>query len=92
MEKYVDGQDGRLYRLEMQNSDIKRLLYVPLEMRGRLVVAKHAAAVSGHQEAGETLAKLRKHYFWMFYEPGRQNVARAVRMSEEERREASTSG
>jgi transposase InsO family protein len=65
MENFVDGQDGRLYHLEMQNGVMKRLLYVPLEMRGRLVVAKHAAAVSGHREAGETLAKLRKHYFWM---------------------------
>ncbi len=65
MENFVNGSDGRLYKVETQNGETKRLLYVPLEMRGRLVVAKHAAAVSGHRGTAETLAKIRKHYFWM---------------------------
>ncbi len=61
---FVEGSDGRLYHLEMQNDTIVRQLYVPLQMRGRLVVTKHGAAVSGHRAAAETLAKLRKLYYW----------------------------
>jgi transposase InsO family protein len=61
---FVEGADGRLYHLEMQNEQMVRQLYVPLQMRGRLVVTKHGAAVSGHRAAVETLAKLRKLYYW----------------------------
>jgi transposase InsO family protein len=61
---FVEGAEGRLYHLEMQNEQIVRQLYVPLRMRGRLVVTKHGAAVSGHRAAVETLAKLRKSYYW----------------------------
>jgi transposase InsO family protein len=59
---FVEGADGRLYHLEMRKDKPVRQLYVPLVMRGRLVVTKHAAG--GHRAAEETLAKLRKHYFW----------------------------
>jgi hypothetical protein len=61
---FVEGEDGRLYHLEMINQEMVRQLYVPLEMRGRLVVTKHGSAAGGHRGAQETLAKLRKHYFW----------------------------
>ncbi len=63
-DEFVEGADGRLYHLEMQAGVMVRQLYVPLAMRGRLVVAKHGAAVSGHRAAAETLAKLRKRYYW----------------------------
>jgi hypothetical protein len=46
----------------MRKDKLVRQLYVPLVMRGRLVVTKHAAG--GHRAAEETLAKLKKHYFW----------------------------
>jgi transposase InsO family protein len=59
---FVEGSDGRLYHLEQRKGQPIRQLYVPLVMRGRLVVTKHAAA--GHRAAEETIAKLRKHYFW----------------------------
>ena len=63
-ESFVEGADGRLYHLETQNGEIVRQLYVPLVMRGRLVVTKHGSAASGHRAAAETLAKIRKQYFW----------------------------
>jgi transposase InsO family protein len=63
-ENFVEGGDGRLYHLERQDGEWVRQLYVPLVMRGRLVVTKHGAATSGHRAAGETLAKMRKQYYW----------------------------
>ena len=57
------SKDGRLYHLEMINNEWVRQLYVPLELRGRLVVAKHGSAAGGHRAAVETLAKLRKLYY-----------------------------
>jgi hypothetical protein len=48
----------------MINNEWVRQLYVPLELRGRLVVAKHGSAAGGHRAAEETLAKLRKLYYW----------------------------
>ncbi len=60
-ESFVERSDGRLYHLEERKGKPIRQLYVPLTLRGRLVVTKHAAG--GHR-AAETLAKLRKHYFW----------------------------
>ncbi len=59
---FVEGSDGRLYHLDMRKDKPVRQLYVPMGMRGRLVVTKHAAG--GHRAAEETLAKLKKHYFW----------------------------
>jgi transposase InsO family protein len=64
-ENFVEGFDGRLYHLERQNGEWVRQVYVPLCLRGRLVVAKHGSAASGHRAAAETLAKMRKHYYWM---------------------------
>jgi transposase InsO family protein len=61
-ENFVEGADGRLYHLEQRGEQSVRQLYVPLTMRGRLVVTKHATG--GHRAAEETLAKLRKQYFW----------------------------
>jgi transposase InsO family protein len=61
-ESFVEGGDERLYHLEQRENGPVRQLYVPLVMRGRLVVTKHAAG--GHRAAEETLAKLRKQYFW----------------------------
>jgi RNase H-like domain found in reverse transcriptase/Integrase zinc binding domain/Integrase core domain/Zinc knuckle len=63
-ENFVEGVDGRLYHLEIANGETIRQLYVPLLMRGRLVVMKHGSAASGHRAAAETLAKIRKQYFW----------------------------
>ena len=63
-QQFVEGTDGRLYHLWVQGDDVVRQLFVPLELRGRLVVAKHGSAVSGHRAADETIAKLKKHYFW----------------------------
>ena len=63
-QNFVEGEDGRLYHLEMINNEWVRQLYVPLELRGRLVVAKHGSAAKGHRAAVETLAKLRKFYYW----------------------------
>jgi hypothetical protein len=68
-ENFVEGADGRLYHLEQRNEKSIRQLYVPLTMRGRLVVTKHATG--GHRAAEETLAKLRKHYFWPSMRRGR---------------------
>jgi transposase InsO family protein len=64
-ENFVEGTDGRLYHLEQQKGEWVRQLYVPLTMRGRLVVTKHGSAASGHRAAAETLAKIRKQYYWM---------------------------
>ena len=61
---FVEGEDGRLYHVETFHDEVVRQLYVPLEMRGRLVIAKHGSAAGGHRSAVETLAKLRKLYFW----------------------------
>ncbi len=61
-EDFVEGVDGRLYHLDNRKGNIVRQLYVPMIMRGRLVVTKHAAG--GHRAAEETLEKLKKHYYW----------------------------
>lgn len=63
-DKFVEGADGRLYHLETKNGEVVRQLYVPMVMRGRLVVSKHGSAAGGHRAAEETLAKLRKRYYW----------------------------
>ena len=62
--EFVEGGDGRLYHLETINGEVVRQLYVPLGMRGRLVVTQHGSAAGGHRAEKETLAKLRKQYFW----------------------------
>ncbi len=64
-EQFVEGGDGRLYHLELQKGEWVRQLYVPLPLRGRLVVTKHASAAGGHRAAAEILAKMRKQYYWM---------------------------
>ncbi len=64
-DNFVEGVDGRIYHLEQQKGEWVRQLYVPLVMRGRLVVTKHGSATSGHHAAAETLAKIRKQYYWM---------------------------
>jgi transposase InsO family protein len=61
---FVEGQDGRLYHKELINGEMVNQLYVPMEMRGRLVVTKHGSAAGGHRATAETLAKLRKRYYW----------------------------
>ncbi len=61
-EEFVEGEDGRLYHLDNRKGRIVRQLYVPLVMRGRLVVTKHGAG--GHRAAEETLEKLKKSYYW----------------------------
>jgi transposase InsO family protein len=60
--EFVEGADGRLYHLDMRKGESVRQLYVPLTMRGRLVVTKHGAG--GHRAAEETLEKLKRHYYW----------------------------
>ncbi len=62
--EFVEGGDGRLYHLETINGEVVRQLYVQLEMRGRLVVTKHGSAAGGHRAAKETVAKLKKYYYW----------------------------
>ena len=61
---FVEGEDGRLYHLETKDGKVVRQLYVPTAMRGRLVVSKHGSGASGHRAAEETLAKLRRTYYW----------------------------
>jgi hypothetical protein len=63
-EKFVEGEDGRLYHLETKNGEMVRQLYVPVVMRGRLVVTKHGSETGGHRASEETLGKLRKRYYW----------------------------
>ena len=64
LDDFVEGEDGRLYHLETKNRDTVRQLYVPVSMRGPLLVSKHGCGPSGHRGAEETLAKLRKQYYW----------------------------
>jgi transposase InsO family protein len=59
---FVEGQDGRLYHVELVKGKSVRQVVVPVACRGRLVVMKHAA--QGHRDAEEVLAKLRQSYFW----------------------------
>ncbi len=61
-EDFIEGEDGRLYHLDMRKGSAVRQIYVPLIMRGRLVVTKHGAG--GHRAAEETLEKLKKLYYW----------------------------
>jgi len=51
---FVEGQDGRLYHKELINGEMVNQLYVPMEMRERLVVTKHGSA------AGATEHQLRR--------------------------------
>ena len=60
--QFVEGQDGRLYHVEMVHGKERRQLVVPVQCRGRLVVANHAA--QGHVEEEAVISKLRKKYFW----------------------------
>jgi transposase InsO family protein len=48
--------------LDTRKGAAVRQLYLPLTMRGRLVVTKHGAG--GHRAAEETLEKLKRHYYW----------------------------
>ena len=75
--------------MEMINNEWVRQLYVPLELRGRLVVAKHGSAAGGHRAAVETLAKLRKLYYVLGLDfEGYECLDRGLRLFTQEGRES----
>ncbi len=64
LQNFVEGADGRLYHLSVQGNSTVRQLFIPLELRESLVVQYHGSATGGHRAADETLAKLKKKFFW----------------------------
>ena len=67
LEQFVEGDDGRLYHIQeakIGRPDIRQL-YVPIELRKRLLEAKHTSKLGGHLAQKKTRGKLALKYYWM---------------------------